>query len=85
VANEAASQGLKLTDKQTVALNISSVVASGDLQTDNCVSPLAAQSSCTINVAFKPMAIGPDRQHYGQGQRHFITCGAGLFHGGQLR
>jgi hypothetical protein len=40
-------------------LTISSIVATGDFsQTNNCVSTIAPQGSCTLNVAFNPTSGG---------------------------
>jgi hypothetical protein len=48
-----------VTNNQSVALNISSVAATGDFfQTNNCGSLVAAMASCTINVVFTPSATG---------------------------
>jgi hypothetical protein len=43
----------------TATLAISSITASGDFsQTNNCPSSLAVSMSCTINVTFRPTAMG---------------------------
>lgn len=48
-----------LTNNQSVALNVSSITASGDFsETDNCGQQLAAMATCTINVFFTPTATG---------------------------
>jgi hypothetical protein len=52
-------QTLKLTNGEAVALNITSIVASGDFgETDNCGSTLAGNASCTIHVTFTPTVVG---------------------------
>ena len=62
IGTTSAAQNVTLTNQQNVALNITSVVASGDYaESDNCVSssPIAAQGgTCTISVTFKPTASG---------------------------
>ena len=48
-------QPVTLTNSGTSNLTISSIVANGDYtQTNNCVSPIAPNGSCTINVTFTP-------------------------------
>jgi hypothetical protein len=50
---------ITLTNSGTGALTVGSIAASGDFaQTNNCSSSLAAKSSCTVNVTFKPNALG---------------------------
>jgi hypothetical protein len=50
---------VSLGNSGNAPLTISSIVASGDYaQTNNCVSPLAAHTYCTINVTFSPTAGG---------------------------
>lgn len=52
-------QTLKLINGTASALNITSIVASGDFdETDNCGSSLAGNSSCNIHVTFTPTANG---------------------------
>jgi hypothetical protein len=61
VGTTSASQTVTLTNKQSVALNISGVAVTGDyLETDNCISssPIAPSGTCTINVSFKPTTTG---------------------------
>ena len=53
-----AAKSFSITNSGNAPLSISSVAASGDFsQTNNCVS-VAAGSSCTVNVTFKPTAAG---------------------------
>jgi HYDIN/CFA65/VesB family protein/ASPM-SPD-2-Hydin domain-containing protein len=53
------AQTVTLTNKGTTALQIISVVASGDYsQTNNCGSSVAASANCTITVSFLPGATG---------------------------
>jgi hypothetical protein len=51
---------LTLTNKATTALSITSISTSGDftIVSRTCGTSLAAGTSCTINVAFKPTGIG---------------------------
>ena len=50
---------MTLTNKGSTALQIVSVIASGDYsQTNNCGTSIAASANCTINVTFKPAATG---------------------------
>jgi hypothetical protein len=61
VGTTSAPQNVTLTNQQSVALNITSVVASGDYaESDNCVSssPIAAHGTCNISVTFKPITSG---------------------------
>jgi len=58
-----APQVLTVTNTGTAALNISTIVASGDfaVQSSTCTTPLQATtppSNCTINVTFTPSAAG---------------------------
>lgn len=53
------AQTVTLTNKQSVALNISAITPSGDFsQTNTCGSSVAAGGTCTLNVSFTPTAIG---------------------------
>jgi hypothetical protein len=59
VGTASASQPVTLTNNGPGSLTINSISANGDFsESDNCVSPLAASSSCTINVTFTPSATG---------------------------
>jgi hypothetical protein len=59
VGTASASQPVTLTNNGPGSLTINSISAGGDFsESDNCVSPLAASSSCTINVTFTPSATG---------------------------
>jgi hypothetical protein len=61
VGTTSASQTVTLTNKQSVALNISGVAVTGDyLESDNCASssPIAPSGTCTIQVSFKPTTTG---------------------------
>jgi RHS repeat-associated protein len=54
-----AAQSVTLTNNQTVSLNISSMVASGDFaQTNTCGTIVLAEGQCTISVTFSPTAAG---------------------------
>ncbi len=53
------SKTITLSNTGTAALNISSILASGDYsQSNNCPASLATGANCTINVTFFPSAIG---------------------------
>jgi len=53
------TQAFTLTNKQSVALNISAITPSGDFaQTNTCGSSVAAQGTCTFTVSFTPTAQG---------------------------
>ncbi len=53
------AQTITLSNYQSVALAITSVAITGDyLQSNNCGASLAANSSCVINVSFRPTASG---------------------------
>lgn len=59
VGTTSAAQTITLSNYQPVALAISSIAVSGDyLQNNNCGASLAANSSCSINVTFRPTASG---------------------------
>jgi predicted dienelactone hydrolase len=59
VGTTSPAKSVTLSDYGTMALNITSIVASGNFsQTNTCGSSLAAGASCTINVTFKPTQIG---------------------------
>jgi hypothetical protein len=50
---------VRLTNSGQAPLAITSISTSGHYaQTNNCVSPLAARASCTINVTFTPTVVG---------------------------
>jgi pimeloyl-ACP methyl ester carboxylesterase len=50
---------LSLTNSGTAPLVISSIVATGDFaQSNTCIGTIAVQTSCAINVVFKPSAFG---------------------------
>jgi hypothetical protein len=54
-----ASRTVTLINAGNAPLAISSITASGDFsQTNDCSASLAASSYCTMNVTFKPSAIG---------------------------
>jgi hypothetical protein len=54
-----AAKTITLTNTGTAALNINSILASGDYsQTNNCPSALNTAANCTINVTFTPSATG---------------------------
>jgi hypothetical protein len=59
VGTASAAQSVTLTNNGPGSLAINGIIASGDFsETDNCISPLAAASSCTINITFTPTATG---------------------------
>src|SRR5207249_2851781 len=63
VGTTSAAQPLTLSNPGSTALSITSIAVtgtnSGDFtQTNNCGTSVAAASSCTINVTFKPTATG---------------------------
>jgi Abnormal spindle-like microcephaly-assoc'd, ASPM-SPD-2-Hydin/Galactose oxidase, central domain/Kelch motif len=63
VGTTSASQSVTLTNYQSMALSITSILISGTnasdfSETDNCVGIVATRASCFINVAFTPMATG---------------------------
>ncbi|MGD0128659.1 MAG: choice-of-anchor D domain-containing protein [Terriglobia bacterium] len=62
VSTPSPSQSTKLTNNQTVALNITSLAMSnGDYkETDNCVGTVAAKGTCTITVTLTPSTVGTD-------------------------
>ena len=54
------AQTISLTNSGATALNILSIVATGDYaQTNNCGSSLAAAANCSVQVTFTPTAAGP--------------------------
>jgi hypothetical protein len=59
VGTTSAAQIVTLTNSGNMVLNISGVQMTGDFaQTNNCSAPLAASSSCAINITFTPTASG---------------------------
>jgi dienelactone hydrolase len=58
VGTSSSAQSITLSNYGTMALNITSIVASGDFSPNTCGSSLPAGASCTINVTFKPTQIG---------------------------
>jgi subtilisin family serine protease len=59
VNTTSAAQTVTLTNSGDAALNISSIAIASDFaQTNNCGSSLAAGTSCTLNVTFKPLGSG---------------------------
>ena len=59
VGSTSASQSVTLSNTGNSTLHITSIATAGDFaQTTNCSSTLAANSSCTISVTFKPTAAG---------------------------
>ena len=54
------AQIITLISIGSAALNLSSIVFSGEFaQTNDCVSPIAPGATCTITVTFSPTATGP--------------------------
>ncbi len=59
IGSPTAPMPITLLNIGTVALNISSIVPSGDFsETNNCGTSVAAGSSCTVNVTFTPTGSG---------------------------
>ena len=63
VGTSSAAQPITLTNTGNAALSITSISVSGSnasdfTQNNNCGSSVAAGSSCTINITFKPTATG---------------------------
>jgi hypothetical protein len=59
VGSTSRSKVLKVTNAGAVAVKFTGMLPSGDFtQTNKCGASLAAQSSCTISVTFKPTAKG---------------------------
>src|SRR5207253_501563 len=53
------AQSVTLTNTGTVALSVTSIVASGDfMQTNTCGTSVAAGANCAISVTFTPTATG---------------------------
>lgn len=60
VVGTSTTQSATLTNNGDAALDITSIVASGDYsQTNACPASLPGGSSCTIQVSFTPTAAGP--------------------------
>ena len=59
VGTTSPAQAVTLTNNQSKALGITSIVASsGFSETNNCPASLAADASCTVNIAFAPTVLG---------------------------
>ncbi|MGO8790136.1 MAG: choice-of-anchor D domain-containing protein [Terriglobia bacterium] len=59
VGTASGSQPITLNNIGDAALTITSITASGDFsQTNTCGGSVAASSSCTINISFKPTTTG---------------------------
>lgn len=59
VGTTSPAQTISLTNTGGATLNIASILASGDFAvTDSCGGAVAASSSCTLSVTFKPTATG---------------------------
>jgi hypothetical protein len=59
LGTSSAAQVATLRNTGSVALTITSIVATGDFsQTNNCGASLAGGSSCSINVTFTPTVVG---------------------------
>jgi hypothetical protein len=59
VGTTSAAQIVTLTNSGNMVLSASDVQVTGDFaQTNNCSAPLAASSSCTINITFTPTVSG---------------------------
>jgi hypothetical protein len=60
VGSQSAAQTVTLTNTNVATVNFSSITVSGPfVQANNCGSALPVNSSCTITVAFSPIATGP--------------------------
>ncbi len=60
VGTSSAPETVTLTNTGAAALNLTSIVTSGDFsQTNNCGTSLAVNAVCTINVVFTPSQAGP--------------------------
>jgi hypothetical protein len=59
VGTTSAAQEVTLKSTGTIALNITSIIASANFGvTDDCVSPLAVDATCTLDITFMPDAAG---------------------------
>jgi hypothetical protein len=59
VGTSSSAQSVTLSNTGSATLSITSITASGDFsQTNTCGSSLAASTSCTLSVTFKPTATG---------------------------
>ncbi len=59
VATTSPAQAVTLTNTGSAALNVSSILASGDFkETNTCTAPLKPGSKCMINVTLTPTNIG---------------------------
>ncbi len=59
VGTTTSAKTVTLTNSGSAALNLNSIIASGDYtQTNNCPASLNANSNCTINITFTPSATG---------------------------
>jgi hypothetical protein len=53
------SQSVTVTNASAIAINFTSITASSQFgETDNCQPSLAVGATCTVNVTFRPSAIG---------------------------
>lgn len=60
VGATSAAVAVKVTNNNTVNLNVLRVVPTGPFQqTNNCVGAIAPGAFCTINLSFKPTVAGP--------------------------
>jgi len=60
VGTSSASLPVTVTNSSAVPLTVSSVAtSSGFTQSNNCMQPVLASGSCTINVSFQPTLFGP--------------------------
>ena len=59
VGTTSAPRLVNLSNTGNAPLTITSITPSGDFaQTDNCISPLAARTYCTLSVTFTPTTAG---------------------------
>ncbi len=62
IGTSSAAQNAILTNTGTATVTVSAIAASGQFsETNNCGTSLAAGTSCTISVVFKPTSQGTDK------------------------
>jgi Carbohydrate binding module (family 6)/F5/8 type C domain/Abnormal spindle-like microcephaly-assoc'd, ASPM-SPD-2-Hydin/Right handed beta helix region len=60
VNTTSAAQAVTVTNTRTAAASVTSIATSGDFsQSNTCGGSIAANTSCTVNVSFRPTASGP--------------------------
>src|SRR5208283_5213584 len=60
VGNTSAAKSVTLTNHQRIALNFTSIVASGDfaVASNTCGASIAAGATCAVGVTFTPASVG---------------------------